>query len=179
MTKSQLAILLRRNGIDLDQFGRGRAKSLRDLLEEVRTGEASLIEKGGQLTRRVRVIGIDVFAYIDGRAKLLVEDRQVFADGRERRRSLHSVSEKMLPKEDVPAAISRALYEELGIPQFSVLSAAPDVPNKLDRSPSYLGLLTEYETHHAKVRIDALQYRADGYFEVQRDMTTYFVWVEA
>ena len=75
-------------GIDPAKFGTGTAKPLNNLVKEVVKGEAELIDRKGQLIRRVSPLALDIFADVDGKRMWLTEDRQEFADGRVRRRGL-------------------------------------------------------------------------------------------
>jgi hypothetical protein len=94
--------LLRRYNMPLDQWGKGEAKTLDNLLEEIENGEAVLIEdEAGELVREISVVWMTVF-YSDesGNRYRLIEEKQVFDDGRERTRDLSiSVGEKMKPGE--------------------------------------------------------------------------------
>ena len=173
-----LTVRLAAHGIDLARFGRGEAKSIAHLLAELESGEAELIERDGQLIRRLAVLNIDVFAEIGGRRLHLAEDRQVFADGRPRRRDLPaSVSEKLHKGEDRNAAVNRALAEETGIHRFTVLSTFAETAS-VRESASFPGLLSEYAAHHISVLIDPAEYREE-YREDQPDKSTWFVWREA
>lgn len=162
------------HGIDLSRFGQGKAKSLEHLLAELRSGEAELVSRDGRLVRRLQVLNIDVYA--DGRRLRLIEDRQVFTDGRVRRRDLPcSVAEKLKAGEDREAAVARALAEELHIHRFDIVS--PFGETLLEgESPSFPGLWTAYATHQVAVLIDPDEYRTE-YQEAQPDKSTFFVWV--
>lgn len=174
----ELMTRLAAHGIDLARFGRGEAKSIAHLFAELESGEAELIDRGGQLVRRVTVLNIDVFADIDGRRLRLVEDRQVFDDGRPRRRDLSSsVSEKLHKDENRETAVVRALAEELGIRHFTRVSAFTDTATARE-SLSFPGILSEFAVHHVAVLIDPDEFRED-YREDQQDKSTWFVWHSA
>lgn len=180
MNEEQLVALLQKHAIDTTRFGTGSAKTLTHLLAEIVCGETLLVEVDGRLVRRVSVLGVDVFADIDCSRVHLVEDRQVFTDGRERRRKMPtSISEKLHQGEDVLAAVTRALGEEIGISKFLLLTPIPHPRTEPEDSPSYPGILSEYTKYEVDVLIASSEYRVEGYQEIQPDKTTYFVWVAA
>jgi len=175
MEKEKLLELLERAGINVDAFGVGKAKTLEHLLTEVNDGESKLVESDGKLVRKLRVLSIDVYYQYGGERYHLVEDRQVFKDGRERKRNLSaSVGEKIHADEDLNEAVTRALAEELGIRHFSITSPFSDEV-KETTSPSFPGLVSEYQMHSVAVEIYADEYRTE-YVETQEDKSTYFVW---
>lgn len=165
-------------GIDPARFGTGVAKPLNNLVNEVVKGEAELIDRNGQLVRRVSPLALDIFADVDGKSMWLTEDRQVFSDGRERRRGLaQSIGEKLEPGEDPQDSVARALEEELGITKFRQLSEIEQITQPAMESPSYPGLMSEYTTYKTAVLIDPADYKPE-YEEKQKDKTNYFVWQE-
>jgi len=107
---------LKSAGIDISQWGTGQAKTLAHLQKEIESGETILVTgKKGELLRKVVVGGADVY-YVspDGKKYLLKEDKQVFKDGRERRRDLEqAVSEKMKPDENPRDTMIRGIKENL------------------------------------------------------------------
>jgi len=169
--------LLQRH-VDFTRFGIGSAKKLTDLLEEVEKGETILLEENGRLVRQVSVVTINVFVDVNGDLYRLVEDRQVFDDGRLRRRNLpSSISEKLHRDEDVLIAISRALKEEIGVSEFTILTSAPSTSVEKKESSSYPGIVSYYALTKMDVLIALSEYKAEGYQETENDLTTYFVWV--
>lgn len=166
---------LARHGIDVGRFGTGEAKRLEELSNELASSECELVERDGTLVRRLAVLNIDVWTEIGGHRRL-VEDRQVFADGRERRRKFLpcSVSEKLHAGEDPESAVERALAEELGIIRFT-RSVPIEQGVELRRSLSFPGLPPEYVTYHTAVVIDPSEHREE-YCEQQPDKSTYFLW---
>lgn len=178
MNRRQITELLRKHAINVACFGTGSAKSLENLLAEIESGEAVLVEGNSRLARKVSVLGVDVFTDIGGTKVRLVEDRQVFNDGRVCRRSLpSSISEKLHQGEDVLEAVARALNEEVGIGKFTLLTPTPRMRVEVEDSPSYPGILSEYTKYEVDVLIASSEYKAEGYMEVQSDKTTHFVWV--
>ena len=101
--------------IPVDEWGKGYAKTLNHLFEEIKNEECTIKEIDGYLVRTIEYVGVRVL-YEDNVTWLLKEDRQVFNDGRIRRRKMpSSVSEKMKFGEDATISASRGISEELGI----------------------------------------------------------------
>lgn len=165
-------------GIDVSAWGKGEAKTLEHLLREVESGETTLVtDEHGGLLRKVVVGGADVYhVSFDGKKYRLKEEKQVFKDGRERRRSLgHAVSEKMKPDENPYEAMIRGIREELGIEgELTLIEIGVDEP--IPQTPSYPGLQSQYIRHKFEVLLDESQFRPEGYIEEQQDKSTYFVW---
>lgn len=178
---ADLVSLLESHGIDLTQWDKGNAKTLSYLLNEIKHGESTLIldEKYG-LIRQVEVVALDI-QYIDkksGKAYLLIENRQVFSDGRVRRRyKINSVAEKMKPGECPEEAARRGIKEELGIDDN--IGLFPPKHSEYYRvSESYPDLLTRYSYNLFKAILSEKQYKKEGYIEDRSDCKTYFVWRE-
>lgn len=171
---------LKQAGIDISSWGTGEAKTLEDLKKEIECGETVLVTgKKGELLRKVEVCDANVY-YIspEGKKYLLREDKQVFKDGRVRRRHLgQSVSEKMKPGEKPADAMIRGIQEELGIKgKIAITEIGTD--EQTIGSPSYPGLQSQYIHHKYEVFLNAEQFNPDGYVEEQKNKTTYFVWEE-
>ncbi|GIW62422.1 MAG: hypothetical protein KatS3mg091_837 [Patescibacteria group bacterium] len=181
--KDALSILrqqLESAGIDVSEWGKGQAKTLAHLQKEIESGETVLVKgEQGELLRRVLVCGADIF-YIspDGKKYRLKEYKQVFKDGRERRRNLgQAVSEKMKPGEDPENAMIRGVREELGI-EGEISLVETGVEEQLLSSPSYPGLQSQYIRHIFEITLNDQQFKPEGYLEEQDDKITYFVWEE-
>ncbi len=105
-----------------------------------------------------------------------MEERQVFKDGRERQRRLAtSLTEKLKPKEKPDDAAKRAISEELGIKDI----AEPQKKGEytvLKPSEIFPGLKSNYNAFMFEVRLNADQFKPEGYIEEQADKTTCFVW---
>jgi hypothetical protein len=166
-------------GIDTAHWGTGKAKTLEHLLKEIEEGETELISENGTLVRKVTFGACGVFYNShDGRRYQLFEDRQVFNDGRERRRAMNNaVLEKIKKGEEIITAMARGLQEELGVEGDIGLNKI-DVRERRDMSESYPGLTTLYAEHHFEATLSDAQYKPEGYVEKQEDKSTFFVWKE-
>ena len=117
MNIEELKCFLRRHQIPFDLWSQGATKSIEHLLAELNAGEAGFTwSESGLLLRRISPIGINVFGTLDGVLMRLVEQRQVFPDGRVRVRKLStSLGEKCVFGEPVHQAARRAALEELNV----------------------------------------------------------------
>ena len=170
--------LLVEHGIDINQYGKGDAKTLEHLAKEVLLGESVLTVEDGELIRLVSIAGIDVLNQdASGKWRELYEVEQVFTDGRVRRRDLpQSLSEKVLPSElGAEDSVYRALKEELGLDSEMVASLHSIGHTRKDRvSGSYPQLKTiiDVENYVAVIGGDVQEH----YQEVQPDKTTTWAW---
>lgn len=176
-TTEELVAKLKEYGIPHEVWGKGESKSAESLLDEIVNGECNIVEENGQLVRYIEFVGVNIFYNENGNKYLLVEDRQVFNDGRVRRRKmLASVSEKMKPGENPLYSAIRGVKEELGIDiGKSQLEIKKDI-NYDSKSQSYPGLSSKYKGYIFNCDIIGDQYKEEGYIEVQKDKSTFFVW---
>lgn len=177
---SSLRAQLENAGISTSEWGKGEAKTLRHLVQELEEGECSLTaDEQGALTRTVVVGGANVlYTSSEGQRFQLIEEKQVFKDGRERKRDLGcAVSEKMKPGEDPTDAMVRGIREELGL-SGEISISYEGQGEKTILSPSYPGLTSRYLNHRFTVILQDSHYNPAGYVEVQSDKSTYFVWKE-
>jgi hypothetical protein len=177
--KTKLFNLLNNYNIPLYQWGTGDAKTIDHLLEEVTSGETVLVEDNDSkdLIREFSFLAIIVFCKYDGKKFKLIEEKQVFNDGRERvRKTGISVGEKIKQNDnDIEESIKRALQEELNIKEGFSIGKIEQVKENV-YSSSYPGLKSRRIRFDTTVEIDVYQYNPKGYKEVQYDKTTYFVW---
>ncbi len=141
-TAGEMHGLLVRYGIPTEQYGKGKAKTIEQLFEEVRKRECTLVTENGRLLRLTEVACL--FVYQGG--NVLAEDKQVFPDGRERRRTLDaSVGEKIKAGDSPCDAVKEITRDELPTLQ-SYTAAVEELNDRVDRneSPSYPGLPTAY-----------------------------------
>ena len=171
-----LISLLQENNVDPSPFGQGEAKTLQHLLKEVKEGETVFEVEGGVLRRVISLVSIKIQSPYGGS---LVEDRQIFKDGRVRERGLTALAEKFKPGENPFAAAKRALQEELGVSAeiadtLTFLEGGTE--EKVKTSPSYPGLVSVYRVTNLSVELTIAAYDPAGYVEKQSDKSTYFSW---
>jgi hypothetical protein len=166
-------------GIPLGEWGIGYAKTIDHLLSEIKSGECLITEKGKNIIREIEFVMAEIF-YEDGeRIFKLVEDRQVFSDGRTRvRKKESSISEKMIIGEDPLESLIRGAKEELGIYLEKNQIEKKEKEEKFEISKSFPGLTTKYNGHRFICFLNKDQYNSEGYLEIQKDKKTYFVWEE-
>lgn len=168
--------LLEHYAIDTSAWHGGSIKTVNDLIEEVRLGESSLIENNNELLRLVRVVCPTIYARIDDRIYVLIENRQEFINGNVRHRNLgSSLGEKIINNESPLDALLRGLREELQIERFDEILYSGESVDRGD-SQSYPGLLSEYRKYNYAVVLSPDDFCPEGYMEVQARKTTYFTW---
>ena len=180
MDKQELVSLLKNHGVPVERFGTSTFKTIEHLVREIEAGESVLSEQDGRLLRSTSILYITVECWIGDQSFRLREDRQIFTDGRLRRRPfLHgSVAEKLKAGESPDQkAVIRALQEELGIDRVRSAQQAGITVLEED-SPSYPGLRARFTNHLWRVTLHPEDFQPEGYTEVQPDKTTYFVWDE-
>jgi hypothetical protein len=178
MSIIDLEALLIRYKVSLTEWGKGNTKTLRHLLDEIHLEESSLIICNGKIKRLVSAIGVNVFYQNNGITYKLHEDKQVFFDGRTRKRNMkHSVSEKMVPDENPTITTIRGIKEELGVKinWYELVSTGEE--SKIRESISYPNLQSEYVIFEYKTRFSEEHFNKDGYIEIQKDKKTYFKWM--
>lgn len=137
-------------GIELSAWGTGDAKTVESLWTELELGEIQL--QGDPLCRVLSGVVQVIIRHPDGR--ILIEEEQVFQDGRRRHRNIPP-SEKMLGGETYVEAALRCLVEELGAnPRTAnVLKFTHRVRQERRNSWSYPGLTSLYTIHQVQVRV--------------------------
>lgn len=142
---------LRSNGIPYESWGVGAVKSVRNLWDEIASGEATLSDDPP--LRRVSVVSVRVV--VDG--KQLTEVGQLMANGAVRKRN-SPPTEKMKPGETVTAAALRCLAEELGVGETDVVIDPQSMSVAVEKvtSPSYPGLPSEYRLHTVDAEVSGL-----------------------
>lgn len=180
ITIDTLSNQLTKASIDTSTWGTGQTKTVAHLHEEIQSGETILTPgENDKLLREVIVGNADIFYQSpNGKKYRLKEDKQVFKDGRERRRNLgHAVSEKMKADEEPIVAMIRGIQEELGInSELKLVKLGTEILQ--EPSPSYPGLESNYVFHTFEVTLTDEQFNPAGYVEEQTDKSTYFVWEE-
>lgn len=164
--------------VPVETYGQGIAKTVEHLLAEINEGEAKLSVDGeGNLQRLLDVLAIDVYcALSNGDIYVLKEDRQIFRDGRSKRRILDSsIGEKLEQGEEGLQAARRALQEELGIWEVEALHQG-GLEEKTRHSSAFPGLKTTYRMQRFVAIIPEQAFDSQGYVEQQTDKTNYYVW---
>ncbi|MCX6721553.1 MAG: NUDIX domain-containing protein [Candidatus Staskawiczbacteria bacterium] len=180
--KNEVVALLAQYNIPTEKWGTGSAKTLDHLVKEVVDGETVLeVDESGELVRKISVAFVDVY-YDDattGKKLILVEEKQVFKDGRERRREPKaSLAEKIKPGETPDQdAVRRAIQEELGI-SGPIPAAEKRREENTKETGSYPGLKMDAMEYYFDVELNSEQYNPEGYVEHQEDKDTYFKWVK-
>ncbi len=148
---AQLKDWLSSRGIDISQWGRGKAKRLECLWSEIANEEVSIQDQP-----TIRIVPV-VQVIIRRGQKILIEAKQEFDDKRIRFRS-HPPSEKIRQGENYVEAAIRCLEEELGLERQNIKiipSTYRQRQKELD-SPSYPGLYTRYTFHIVEARVNGL-----------------------
>lgn len=170
--------ILTKARIPLDEYGKGGAKTIQNLHKEVLSGESVMhVNDNYELTRDVKVVWIDVLCTLsNGDVYILREDRQVFKDGRVRKRSTpSSLGEKMQAGEALDTAINRALDEEIGVTKIDSLHKIGEEKEKFT-PPTYPGLETTYSSYSYVAVIPESAFATEGYVEHQAEKDNYYVW---
>ena len=176
--------LIRETTINLGLWGRGEAKTVTHLIDEVNCGECTLELKDGVLYRNIEVVSITIY-YQEKKILILRESEQIFADGRPRNRNLPdycSVAEKMkIGKETPLEAALRAINKE----ELSEIKDVPVTKSQLqyihtvqqeNHSLSYPGIITHKTIHIFECFFTKDQFKPKGYTEIQDDKITRFRW---
>ncbi len=176
---TDLIVRLSNSGIDLEQWGKGAAKTVQNLLDEINSGESTMTIFQDKLIRKVRILYILV-RYSDGQKNYVLKEQQQEnkKTGVIRTRDFPaSVAEKMQPRETSRAATIRAIAEELGI-ETPITILDGDTTSKTGHSDSYPGLTTDRIIYNSVVNLNAEQFNPDGYTEDGKTFITTFVWEE-
>lgn len=169
--------MLKDHGVDTDLYGTGTYKTLGHLFQEMKEGETELTSENGSLVRRVQFVGARILYKKDGAWLRLFEEKQIFKDGRERRRTNmpYSAAEKFKSGEDPKEVIVRGMKEELNIDisadQFTFYNR-----NEISENSDYPGIKSYHIGYEFLVVLDESQYLEEGYIERQKDKDVYFVW---
>lgn len=174
---AELTRYLMDHDIPVDVWGTGPAKTVGHLLKEIKSRECNLIEVDGELIREIYMVSVNVFYEDSFGTFKLKEEKQIFKDGRAKKRSLESSLSEKIKSNEIPVdGIIRGISEELN------LSISPDQVREIAKfkesreSNSFPGLSTVYNGTRFSCRLNRNQYNPNGYIEIQEDKTVYFVW---
>jgi len=169
--------MLKDKGIDIQLYGTGTFKTIGHLYQEIEEGETELTDENGQLVRRVQFVGARILYKKDGEWLRLYEEKQIFKDGRERRRTNmpYSAAEKFKSGEDPKEVIVRGMKEELKLDitkdQFTFYNK-----KEIENNDDYPGIKSFHIGYEFLVVLNDEQYNPDGYIERQSDKDVYFTW---
>lgn len=176
MNLEDLKKLLSEYGVKYHLWGTGESKTLQNLLDEINSGEATLVVSGNKLLWVTVCAGV----LVTYREYTLIEDRQEFVRGDVRRRKSYgmSINEKLKPCENHATGAIRAIREELGIELTPIDILTYRGPQEIGPAPSqsYPGLLSRFTRYEYLWEMPQGFYKPEGYTEVQSDKTTYFLW---
>jgi hypothetical protein len=169
--------MLKDKGIDTELYGTGTFKTIGHLYQEIHEGETELTEEDSQLIRKVEFVGARIIYKKDDEWLRLYEEKQIFKDGRERRRTNmpYSAAEKFKSGEDPKEVIVRGMKEELDLDitkdQFTFYNK-----KEIENNDDYPGIKSFHIGHEFLVVLNDDQYNPDGYIERQSDKDVYFTW---
>jgi hypothetical protein len=169
--------MLKDKGIDTELYGTGTFKTIGHLYQEIHEGETELTEEDSQLIRKVEFVGARIIYKKDDEWLRLYEEKQIFKDGRERRRTNmpYSAAEKFKSGEDPKEVIVRGVKEELDLDitkdQFTFYNK-----KEIENNDDYPGIKSFHIGHEFLVVLNDDQYNPDGYIERQSDKDVYFTW---
>lgn len=171
--KENLKSTLIRFNIPVENWGKGKAKSIEHLQKEIDNKETTLDIINDELIRTVYVVAVAV----EYNNKRLIEDKQEFNDGRVRRRGTRRCGEKCIVGESPEESAVRCIQEEIGIKDVTINDFTNKEVEKLERmSMSYPGLKSIYYATLFTYNMPEKFYKPEGYVEVQSDKKTYFIW---
>lgn len=177
-TRGKLQQFLKQHSVDINQWGKGMAKTFEHLFNELIKGECDLKIENNKVVRYVRALSIKIY-YKDER---LIEEYQKMKDGRFRRRILDcSVAEKLTKYDkDLDEAVGRALEEELGIKSITddQVKKGEELHRLHPNSEDFPGLVMSLNLYRYEVHLKYEQYHPYGYVEHQEDKEIHFNWVK-
>jgi hypothetical protein len=171
---------LTEHGVDWSTWGQGASREIEHLFQELEEDASELLPTpDGQLIRRNKGVRLTIYCFVDGQRYRLYEDKQVFADGRERQRDQSfSLGEKCRRHENIFATAFRAIKEELDIwnDEGIILYNHTQTTTPLHDSQSYPGLQSQFIVDSFDVQMPPRLFKPEGYVEKQREKTSYFIW---
>lgn len=178
-----LGEILDRHQIPWRTWGTDQSLTINNLAEQLDAGECELhLGENNQLIRVVFGVTIMIYCTYQGQRYRLMEEKQIFRDGRVRERGNtdYSVGEKKKRCEAPITAARRALAEELGITQYFDLNFryVEERVKGPTESKSFPGLLTVFVSQHYTLELPVRFFNPNGYIEVQMEKDCYFIWVK-
>jgi len=152
--------ILARHGIDTNQFGRGVARTLDDLTEEIRTGASRLMLDASAHKKLVRVVDLVLLRVAVGTGDdadelVLVELGKEYSDGRAAAGLERLPATKREPHESTKRVVDRMLAQIFGQGRGAVRYSLQDsdVFETEDDSASYPGVRTVYRKELVKAHL--------------------------
>ncbi len=167
---------LKKFNVPVELYGTGGFKTVNHLFNEIKEGETVLTEKDGKLIREVNFVGARIIYKKEGSWIHLYEEKQIFKDGRVRRRNLlYSMAEKFKLGEEPKKVLIRGMKEEIDL---NITNDQFNYFNKLrfEDNSDYPGITSFHTGYEFLVVLKDNQYVEEGYVERQSDKDVYFKW---
>lgn len=172
------------HGIDTTQFGKGEAKTIEQLSQEVQNGSAVLMldaTKHKKLVRVVDVVALRICA-AGSSQKYLIETQEVYSDGRQR--NLERLpGTKKYPHENTKQTTERIVKDliDVGTCKIHFDYSKRELFEQEQTSPSYPGVITVYRMEIVEGRVSASSSPPSGEWSHQdpSGTTKSFKWMEA
>ncbi|NCO74186.1 MAG: hypothetical protein GW795_07610 [Cyanobacteria bacterium] len=167
-TVDELANLLSIYGVDTSNWTHLQGnKTLEQLFIEIKEEEESSLEIiDHKLVRSLKVSSIIVKFKLGNNYFQLVEDKQIFFTGIERKRELSTITEKLKNNENSLQAAYRGLEEEIGLKLDSGLIFNGETRwEKI--SPSYPNLLSVYQLFNYSIILGEKELKSIRFSEYQ------------
>lgn len=139
-------------------------KTIEELFTEIQEGESQLVIIDQILVRLLKVSSIDVKFKLGDRYFQLREDKQIFLSGKERKRELNTITEKLKSNENPLQGAYRGLEEEIGLKLEEELTFEGEKFQE-QISPSYPHLLTRYKFYHYSIILNEKQLKSVRFSE--------------
>ncbi|WP_017294289.1 hypothetical protein [Geminocystis herdmanii] len=168
-TLIELKELLLQYNIDTQHWNHHQGnKTIEELFIEIQEGESELKIVDKILVRLLKVSSIDVKFKLGDRYFQLIEDKQIFLKGIERKRELNNITEKLKKNENPLQGAYRGLEEEIGLKLEEQLTFEGEKFWE-QISPSYPHLLTRYEFYNYSIILNARHLKSMRFSEYQEE----------
>jgi len=175
------------HGINTGAFGKGEAKTLKQLAAEVQSGAAVLMLDATEHKKLVRVVDVVALRICAPDGKILIETGEQFSDGRKRSTNRLPGTKKD-PHENTKQVAERIVadYLDLGGSKVSFEYDIKEVFEESDMSPSYPGVCTVYRKQFVQGQLKPAgarcsSYTTEGDAFLKKDNTgntKFFRWME-
>jgi len=146
-------------------FGKGKAKTLQELCQEITNGECSLMHDctgDFSSSKIVRVVEVVLLRIKNGKDSVLIEAKEKYADGREHD-TWRLPGGKQRPNENVKATAERIMSSVLKIEKnkVSLNYKEKEILEEKEDSPSYPGVVTVYRKHIVEGKLMTMVMKPD------------------